>query len=49
MDDNNLKVLPAAISALTRLTDLSFGKNSISEIEGDALANLTNLTSLDLQ
>jgi len=49
MAGNNLTVLPASISALTRLTDLSFAKNSILEIEGDALAGLTNLSSIDLQ
>ena len=40
--------MPASLSNLTELTDLSISKNKLKGVEGDALAPLTKLVSLDL-
>lgn len=48
LDGNMLKVIPAAIGNLTRLSDLSIAKNKLESVEGDCLTNLSALVMLDL-
>jgi Leucine-rich repeat (LRR) protein len=48
LDENQLKVIPKFIGQMTSLTELSIGKNKLTEIEDDALSGLTNLVTLDL-
>ena len=48
LDGNMLKVIPASIGNLTRLSDLSIAKNKLETVEGDCLTNLSALVMLDL-
>lgn len=48
LDENQITSVPASISKLVNLVDISMAKNKIASVEEDAFAPLVNLTILDL-
>ena len=47
-DGNQLTTLPATLSSLQLLRDLSVARNKLMQVEQDCLCNLTGLVMLDL-